>query len=534
MPRPIAPKSLQFLRDQGSLHALLDVREPGEYNAAHIPGSSLLPRRQLEFRIERLVPSRGVQVVLCDDDGRRAALAARTLERADYSRVAVLDGGINAWVTAGYPTEWGMNVLSKDFGEMVEVRHHVPTIEAPELERRLQSGEEVVILDTRTPEEYQRFCIPGGRSLPGGELALRITDIARERPNATLVVNCAGRTRSIIGARVLQRMGLQVMSLKNGTAGWMLAGLELERGGSRLELPGPSAEGRAAAEAYARRLAAEDGVRPLGIEELRAWMAVEPDQQPHYLVDVRTEEEFAAGHIPGFWWFPGGQAVQRADDVVAVPGARIVFACEGIVRSTVAASWYRQMGFANVYSVEGGVEAWRAAGGDVEIGMAELPPLGLAQAEGRVPALTPAEVALLIAGDQPPRVLFVDPSDAFARGHVPGARWLPRGWLELRIAELAPDRRQAIVVTDENGPQAALAAWTLAELGYTDVSRLSGGMTAWRQAAFQLETGLAGVMQSPNDVIAMGPDRTMAEMINYLRWEEALGQKYAETPSEGT
>ena len=158
-----------------------------------------------------------------------------------------------------------MNVPSKDFGEQVEVEHHVPTIDADELARRQQRGDELIILDTRTPEEYRRFCIPGGRSVPGGELALRIHDIVRERPNATVVVNCAGRTRSIIGARVLQRMRLpNVVSLRNGTSGWLLAGLELERGADRVDLPEPSAEGRAAAEAFAARVAAEDGVRMPG------------------------------------------------------------------------------------------------------------------------------------------------------------------------------------------------------------------------------------------------------------------------------
>ena len=525
MPQPLAPATLRFLRESGSMHALIDVRDAGEYNAAHIAGASLLPRRQIEFRMERLVPSRAVQVVVCDDDGRRASLAARTLERMGYGRVGVLDGGINAWVTAGCPTEWGMNVLSKDFGEMVEVRHHVPTIEAAELGRRLRSGEEMVILDSRTPEEYQRFCIPGGRSLPGGELALRIGEIVRERPNATVVVNCAGRTRSIIGARVVQRMGLPVLSLKNGTAGWQLAGLELERGAGRLELPEPSAEVRAAAEAYALRLAQEDGVRQLSIGALRARLS-QARPEPLYLVDVRTEAEFAAGHIPGFWWFPGGQAVQRADDVVAVPGGTIVFCCDGIVRSTVAASWYRQMGFSNVYAVSGGVQAWLASGGELEIGPAELRPAGLTEAEAATPALAATALAGTIESERPPVVLFVGTSDAFARGHIPGAHWLPRGWLELRISGVAPARDQGIVTSDEDGRQAALAAATLQQMDYEAVSRLEGGMAAWRAAGLPVELGLSGVMQAPNDVVALGPDRSMAEMIHYLRWEEALGRKY--------
>src|SRR5262249_33828883 len=156
-----------------------------------------------------------------DDDGRRARLAAATLERLGYRQGSVLDGGINPWGTDGHETEWGVNVPSKDFGEKGEVVHHLPEIECKDPAARIPKGEKFLILDSRTPEEFRRFCIPGGRSVPGGELALRITDLARNiDQDTTIIVNCAGRTRSIIGARVLQRMGIpRVYGLKNGTAG---------------------------------------------------------------------------------------------------------------------------------------------------------------------------------------------------------------------------------------------------------------------------------------------------------------------------
>jgi len=527
MTRDIDAVTLSQWLEAGATLALVDVREPGEYNLAHIPGASSVPRRQLEARMGRLVPFRGVDVVVCDDTGRRAALAARTLERMGYARVAVLEGGVNRWASQGLPTEWGMNVPSKDFGEKVEVEHHVPTIDADELARRRQRGDELLILDTRTPEEYRRFCIPGGRSAPGGELALRIHDLVRERPNATVVVNCAGRTRSIIGARVLQRMQLaNVVSLRNGTSGWLLAGLELERGADRVELPAPSAEGRAAAEAYAARVAAEDGVRMLAVDELQKLMG-RAGSETVYLVDVRTREEYVAGHVPGFWWMPGGQAVQRADDTVAVRDGAVVFCCDGMVRASITASWYRQMGFPRVYAVTGGTSAWRAAGLPLAAGADEpVEPL-VAEARARVRRVSPAELASALASGRPPATLHVDPSDRFAAGHVPGARWVPRGWLELRVAEVVPDTAAPVVVTDEDGHDAALSAATLLDLGYRDVAALAGGTEAWRRDGRPLEQGLTGVLRPPDDVVPAGPDRSFADMINYLRWEERLGQKYA-------
>ena len=524
MAASISTQELDSLLHGDSVFALIDVREAGEHNSSHIPDSSLIPRRQLEAQMGQAVPVKNVKVVPYDDDGRRAKLAAATLENMGYAGVSVLEGGINRWSVEGYPTEWGTNVISKDFGEKVEVVHHVPEIEATELHERIERGDKLVILDTRTPEEYQRFCIPGGRSVPGGELALRITDITNDLDeDTTVIVNCAGRTRSVIGTRVLQRMGMtNVYGLKNGTSGWVLAGYELETGGDRLSLPDPSPEGVAAAEAYADRLAAEDGVRYLDVSTVQR-MLDNRITDTAYFVDVRTTEEYTAGHIPGFRWFPGGQVVQRSDDVLVVKNCPVVFVCDRKARSTVVASWYRQFGFQEVYVVEGGLEAWSAAGLELETGMPQESVAGLADAEAKVKPISPGELQL--STNQV--IIFVDTSQEFAQGHVPGARWAPRGWLELQIGGLAPDKDGVVVVTGNSAANAVLVGATLQEMGYRNVRVLEGGMSLWRQQGLPIETGLSGVMSPPTDMVASGPDRNYADMITYLRWETALGEKYA-------
>jgi len=519
----ISATDLNELLQGKSKFALIDVREPGEYNSSHIPDSSLISRKELEFRMNVSAPVKGEKIIVCDDDGRRATLAAATLERMGFRNVLVLDRGINQWSTEGFATEWGSNVISKDFGERMEVEYHVPEIEATELHERIERGDKLVILDTRTPEEYQRFCIPGGRSVPGGELALRVTDITKDLdPDTTVIVNCAGRTRSVIGTRVLQRMGMtNIFGLKNGTSGWLLAGYELETGGDRLELPEPSAEGLAAAEAYAARLAEEDGVRYLDVDTVQK-MLDERHQTTSYFVDVRTTEEYTKGHIPGFRWFPGGQVVQRSDDVLVVKNCPVVFACDGHARATFIASWYRQFGFEEVYAVDGGATAWVDSGRQLETGSGNAAPSGLDEARSQVTMVSPQD----LDANKPASVINVENSQDFTRGHVPGARWVPRGSLELQIGEIAPDKSASITVTCNNGENAALAAATLKELGYQDVSALEGGMAAWRQAGLGVEEGLSGVMRAPTDVVLSGPERNFADMMNYLRWETALGEKY--------
>ena len=521
----ISDAELDALLNGDTPFALIDVRESGEYNSSHIPGACLIPRRRIEFIIEESVPAKGVQVVVCDDDGRRAPLAAATLERLGYTKVSILDGGVNRWAARDYPTEWGVNVPSKDFGEKLEVVHHVPEISAEDLQERIERGDKLVILDTRTPEEYQRFCIPGGRSMPGGELALRITDIQNELDeDTTVIINCAGRTRSITGTHVLQRMGIEALGLKNGTSGWLLAGLELENGADRVELPQVSGEGRSAAEAYAARLAAEDGVRYLSPDELAALMA-KSDTETVYLVDVRTDGEYVEGHIPGFRWWPGGQAVQRTDDLAVVKNSTIVFCCDGRARATVTGSLYRQMGHGEVYVVDGGAPAWAASGRELAAGIERTPVAGLGDAFRSVRLVSAPELH-----DNPPHaVVFVDTSQDFSAGHTPGARWLSRSWLEIEIGGIAPDKDMSIAVTCGTGRNSALAAVTLGELGYTNVAVLEGGVAAWREAGLTVEQGLTGIVRPPADINYLGVDRSYGEMMNYLRWETELGVKYATT-----
>ena len=289
-------------------------------------------------------------------------------------------------------------------------------------------------------------------------MALRITDIVGEHPNATVVVNCAGRTRSIIGARTLQRMGVpNVVSLRNGTSGWTLAGLELEYGSRRIELPAPSPGGQGAGESFAEQSASEDGVVFLDVEGLQELMS-KSNSQSVYLIDVRNRDEFLRGHIPGFWWFAGGQAVQRADDVAPVRNASIVFACDGIARAAVTASWYRQMGFPTVYALRGGTKAWTAAGLRLEQGTAEGLPLGLEDAMEVVHGISPGDLGPSLSSSAPPLVIFVDASDEFASGHIAGARWLSRSRLELEMANLSADFGQRVIVTDRDCTGALLAA----------------------------------------------------------------------------
>src|SRR5207245_8921614 len=101
-------------------------------------------------------------------------------------------------------------------------------------------------------------------SVPGAELVLRAREAAPD-PATTIIVNCAGRTRSIIGTQSLINAGVanKVVALRNGTIGWTLAKQNLEHGADRRGGIGPFED----AETNAREGAYRAGVRHIGIAE---------------------------------------------------------------------------------------------------------------------------------------------------------------------------------------------------------------------------------------------------------------------------
>ncbi|MGB5756417.1 MAG: rhodanese-like domain-containing protein, partial [Acidimicrobiales bacterium] len=328
--------------------ALVDAREQGVYFDSHLFHAACVPLSQLELLLDQLVPRRTTRMVWCDDGvGDLAVRAARRAGELGWSNCSVLDGGTAAWAEMGGELYAGVNVPSKAFGEFVEHTYGTPRIPAAELKALLDRGENLVVLDSRPMEEFRNMSIPTGTDCPGAELVHRVKEMAPD-PETLVVVNCAGRTRSIIGAQSLINAGLEnkVVALENGTMGWELAGFDVERGRD-VHAPEPGPDGRAwsgrAAAAVGRRF----GVTEAPIDRVRAWQT-DPTRTT-YLLDVRTPDEFAAGHLPGSRNAAGGQLVQATDEFVATRNARLVLVDDDGVRATMTASWLRQLGWPDVH-----------------------------------------------------------------------------------------------------------------------------------------------------------------------------------------
>ena len=191
--------------------------------------------------------------------------------------------------------------------------------------------------------------------MPGAELVLRVRDIVPS-PATTIVVNCAGRTRSIIGAQSLINAGVpnKVVALRNGTMGWHLAGLACDHG-KDVRAPEVSANGLAWAQTAAQRVADKFGVTRIDRATLERWR--KDETRTTYLFDVRDPAEYARGHFPGALSAPGGQLVQATDLYAGTLGARIVLSDDRQARALMTASWLKQMGWRDVYVLpEAGAE----------------------------------------------------------------------------------------------------------------------------------------------------------------------------------
>jgi len=501
------------LHDGGEI-ALLDAREEVAFGMRHLLLASCVPLSQLELRLDDLVPRRDTRAVWCDGGEHLAPEAARRMAGFGWTDVAVLDGGIDAWAEAGYRLYSGVHVPSKAFAEVVEHEAGTPWITAVQLNQMIRDGADIAVFDSRSYAEYHSNSIPTAISVPGAELVYRFKDLTPS-PETTVVVNCGGRTRSIIGAQSLINAGVpnKVVSLKDGTMAWHLAGLEVVKGGSRRP-PAVSDAGLVAASEAAARIAARLGIPCIDSSGLEAWRA--DTGRTLYVFDVRTPEEFEAGHLPEARPAAGGQLVQETDSHAATWGARVVLVDDDGVRATMTASWLKQMGWDEV-----AVLTFDAAAPGLAKGPHRPKVLGLDAANP--PAIDVSALqAKLEAGSA--TVVDLASSRQYRQGHIPGAWFAVRARLDRVLARL-----QAVETVVLTSPDGALARLAAAEQSAPSLV-LEGGTEAWSAAGLALEQGPTHLADEADDVWLSARDRDNnreAHMREYLAWEIDLVNQMA-------
>ncbi|HEV7814596.1 MAG TPA: rhodanese-like domain-containing protein [Janthinobacterium sp.] len=493
--------------------ALLDVREEDPHAQAHPLFAANLPYSRIEIDAWTKLPRRDVAIVVLDGGEGLALAAARRLRQLGYTDVALLDGGIEGWAADGGELFRDVNVPSKSFGELVEAERHTPSLTAQQVKALIDAQEDIVILDARRFDEYQTMSIPGSISVPGAELALRVRELAPD-PATRVIVNCAGRTRSIIGTQSLLNAGIpnQVAALRNGTIGWTLAGQQLEHGQSRSFGPVSEANRQAAA-ANARKLADRAGVLRTdlaGLEKLRT-----DSGRSTYFLDIRTPAEFARGRLQGFRCAPGGQLVQETEQFAPVRGARFVLADSDGVRANMTASWLSQMNH-EVHVID------QLAEEDFGVRDEWSAPLPAFPAVEEIDAATLA--AWLAAAPEQTAVLDFTSGANYAKRHIAGAWFALRSQLAASLQAL-PEGVSRYVLTCGSSLLARFAAADLRALTDLPVLVLSGGTAAWAGAGYPLESGLTRLAAPAIDRYRRpyeGTDKQAEAMQAYLDWEFGL------------
>lgn len=488
--------------------AVLDVRTEQVFGAGHLLWANSVPLSTLELDILDRVPRQDTPVVLCAGDAGDDPIvgrAATKLTGMGYDNLSYLKDGVQGWKNAGFEVFSGINVPSKAFGEFVEHTYDTPRMPADDLKKMLDDGTDVVVLDSRPMPEFNVMNIPTAVDVPGAELALRVHDLA-PNPETTVVVNCAGRTRSIIGCQSLKNAGIpnKVVALENGTMGWHLAGYDLGHGNDAT-YDTLSAAGLTKALECAAHVQSKFGVKVVDAETLAGWR--EESDRSTYVLDVRAPEEFLAARIPGSRSAPGGQLVQATDRYVGTLGARIICVDDNSVRATMTASWLVQIGW-DAYVLEPGSIAMTESG----------PRSPNIPAVPDVPTLNANELAGRMI-----QVNLVDLSDSLKhrKNHIPGSRFAIRANLPGNLASLPDDR--PVVLTSDDGLLAKYAAADLIEAGFNhEVLVLEGGTQAWKDAGLPMKSGFADNLDSPTDVWYRPYDNDDAHedaMKEYLSWE---------------
>ncbi|WP_226016957.1 rhodanese-like domain-containing protein [Novosphingobium sp. FKTRR1] len=323
--------------------ALIDLREEADFARAHPLFAAQIPLRRLEAEARWRLPRADAPVVVYDNGEGLVEPALAQLAALGFTNAHALQGGLGGWRDAGFELFEDVNSYSKAFGELVEHNRHTPSLPAPDVQALIDEKADIAVLDARRFDEYATMSIPGGVSTPGAELVLRARAVAPD-PDTTIIVNCAGRTRSIIGAQSLINAGLpnKVFALRNGTIGWTLAGQGLDTGQQR-RAPEPEGDFADEARGKARAVSYRAGVRHIGWAELQHLRG--QTDRTLYQYDVRLPEVFGAGHLPGFRNAQGGQLVQETDHFAPVRGARIVLADDLGPRADMTASWLAQLGW---------------------------------------------------------------------------------------------------------------------------------------------------------------------------------------------
>ena len=496
--------------------ALLDVREEAPHAEGHPLFAANFPLSRIELDAYTKLPRLDVPIVVIDKGEGFAETAAERFCGLGYTNVAIFRDGIDGWTAAGGELFIDVNVPSKAFGELMEAHCHTPSLPAPDAKSLIESNADVMVLDVRRFDEYQTMSIPTATSVPGAELVLRIADMV-PNPDTQIIINCAGRTRGLLGTQSLINAGIPnaVAALRNGTIGWTLANQNLDTGQTR-SYPETSQEGYALAKHRARRVADKAGVKRAKVEQLEQWR--EQTNRTTYFFDVRSSREYEQGHLPGFYWIQGGQLVQETEMYAPVRGARIVVVDNDGTRANMSASWLAQMAW-EVYVLDDANDDQFSQAGPWRANIAPV---------SRSEVISVEDLSAWQEAKEQIVVLDFAKHATYVKGHIPGSYFALRSELGAALHNIPSAARYIITDDPDTARHGSLSQYVAPELKALvnkEVYVLDGGTAAWTAAGMPLETGESHLASPALDRYKRPYEGTAvprAAMQAYLDWEFGL------------
>lgn len=329
-----------WLSDKDEI-AFIDVREIGQHTKGHPFFSISIPYSLFELNLEILIPNKKTKVILLDQNDGISILAYKAATLIGYSNIFILEEGVNGWINYGYKLFDGINVPSKSFGELIEKHFHTPSITAKELNEKQKNNENCIVIDGRPFDEYQNMSIPNSICCPNGELAYSVSSHVKDI-NTEIIINCAGRTRSIIGAQTLIDLGIsnKVKALENGTQGWFLSDLCLDHNKNDFLDVRPDDTELKKIQNKIFKLLIKHSINL--IDFAKAQELILDKNKSTFIFNVTNSNK----NMNSIRHVPGGQLVQATDKYIGVWKATVILVDDGdLIRAGTTAIWLKKMGY---------------------------------------------------------------------------------------------------------------------------------------------------------------------------------------------
>ncbi|MGQ9910740.1 MAG: rhodanese-like domain-containing protein [Candidatus Flexifilum sp.] len=344
---------------------LIDVRSDAELANGYLEGAQHIWINEFLARRAEWPADKTAEIVVYCQAGYRGAIAMVLMELLGYENVRNLAGGVNAWVNAGQTLVGAQATPEPEFvleDALADYLASLPetfnAMRVADVAAELAAENDWVIVDVRPADEYAEGHIAGAINIPLPEVTQSLALLPDKE--ADIIVVCGGGHRSAMTMTALGLLGYEnVRSMLSGMTGWANAGNPVVTEPVTVE-PGTAPQFDPALFEVVDQFIT--GI-PQDYWVVRAPdLSVELVENPPILIDVRTDGEWANGHLEGAIHIPLDTFMASLDQLPDDLAAPIVVYDNPTHRSSIALVFMRLLGYENVRVLAGGTGAWTNAG----------------------------------------------------------------------------------------------------------------------------------------------------------------------------